>query len=245
MTESPVLACMRAHRSIRRFAEEPLSDAALQQAVEAAQMAATSSNIQAYSVLRIRDRERRARLAELCGGQTQVEKSGAFLVINADIRRHLLVAEAQGQPNEQNLECFLQAVVDASLFAQNLALALESMGYGICYIGGLRNQLPEVDELLKLPQGVLPVYGLCVGRPAEEPGTRPRLRPSAILFDEEYPSDEQVRSDIAEYDERMGRYYEERGKPGYDWSRGLSRVFGRKRREHLKGYYERKGASLS
>lgn len=244
MTDKPVIACMRAHRSIRRFAEEELADDVLRKAVAAAQMAATSSNIQAYSVLRVRDPERREQLAELCGGQSQVAKSGAFLVLSADVRRHLLAAEAKETANEQNLESFLQALIDASLFGQNLALALESLGYGVCYIGGLRNQLTKVDELLALPRGVWPLFGLCVGRPAEEPGLRPRLRPEAVLFDEQYPSDDEIRADIAEYDDRMASYYEERGKPGYDWSRGLVRVFARKRREHLESFYKSKGASF-
>ena len=75
------------------------------------------------------------------------------------------------------LEAFLVAVVDASLFAQNLCIAFESLGYGICYIGGLRNRLDEVDGLLELPHGVYPLYGLCVGRPAEDPVPRGHLGP--------------------------------------------------------------------
>jgi FMN reductase (NADPH) len=242
--EDELLSHIGAHRSIRKFKPVELSDADARRAVEAAQMAATSSNIQAYSLLRVRDAERRAQLAELCGGQPYVAEAGAFFVVCGDLRRHLLVAEDQGLPNEQNLECFLLAAVDASLFAQNLVLAFEAMGLGICYIGGLRNRLPEVDALLELPAGVLPLYGLCVGVPDQEPGQRPRLRHEAVLFEERYPSDDEMRAHIAEYDERMRSYYEQRGKPGYDWSGGLARRFRKKTREHLAAFYRDKGARL-
>lgn len=242
MNDNPVLACMARHRTVRRFETRPVADRDVRRAVEAAQMAATSSNVQAYALLRIRDAERRARLVELTGGQPQVGAAGAFFVVCGDQRRHRLLAEREERPFEPNFESFLLAVIDASLFAQNLALAFESTGFGICYIGGLRNRLPEVDELLGLPDDVFPLFGLCVGYPAQDPGQRPRLPLDAVLFEEEYPSDEALLERIAAYDRTMAAYYAARGKPGYDWSGGISRKFARPNRAHLLAYYERKGA---
>jgi FMN reductase (NADPH) len=122
-----LLTTMSAHRSVRAFLETPVPDEHIRSAVEAARMAATSSWIQA----------------------------GAFFVVCADSRRHRLIAERLDKPYVGNLETWLPAVIDASLFVQNLNLAFESMGYGTCFIGGLRNRLPEVDALLQLPHGVV------------------------------------------------------------------------------------------
>ena len=58
------------------------------------------------------------------------------------------------------------SVIDAALAAQNMSIAAESMGLGICYIGGIRNNLNEVSELLETPEYVLPLFGLVVGQPA-------------------------------------------------------------------------------
>ena len=44
-----------------------------------------------------------------------------------------------------------------------MSAALEAMGYGICYVGALRNRLPDVDALLKLPPGVFPLFAMSVG----------------------------------------------------------------------------------
>ena len=237
-----VLRLMSAHRSVRRYEQDPVPDDAIRDAVRAAQMAATSSWIQAYSLLQITEPATRSRLRELTGVQDQVEQAGAFFVVCADVRRHQLVARAAGAPCVQNLETFLLAAIDASLFAQNLALAFESLGYGTCYIGGLRTRLPEVDRLLAIPNGVLPLFGLCVGVPAEAPARRPRLPVEAVWMKDEYASDETLSECIDAHDGVAARYYEERGTPGRDWSGGLWRKFRRPLRAHLLAYYRSKGA---
>lgn len=241
---NPVLETMASHRSIRAFTADEVDDETLARCVRAAQMAATSSHVQAYSLLRVRDPGERARLAELCGSQPQVERAGAFLVVCADARRHHLLCERAGAPCADNLESFLVAVIDAALLAQNLALACEGEGLGICYIGGLRNRLAEVDALLELPAHVFPLFGLCLGRPAEDPAPKPRLPLEALLFDGRYPADEELLAAVARHDREMARYYRERGKPGHDWSGGIVAKLRVARRTELLAYYRAKGARL-
>jgi nitroreductase len=235
---------MRAHSSVRRYTDEPISDETIREAVATAQMAATSSHVQAYSLLRITDPETRERLVTLTGNQRFTAEAGAFFVVCGDLRRHQLVAARHGERAVQNLETFILAAVDASLFAQNLVLALESLGLGICYIGGLRNRLPDVDALLELPHGVLPFYGLSVGHVAEKPEVKPRLPLGAVLFEDRYPDDETMLAEIDAYDGEMARYYEGRGLPGRNWSGGIRRKFAKATREHLARYYTSKGAVL-
>lgn len=246
-----VLGRMAAHRTIRDFTDTPVPDGHVRRAVEAAEMASTSSWIQAYSLIQVTDGGQRVALRELTGDQPQVERAGAFFCVCADVRRHQIVALDAGAPYAGNLETFLLAVVDASLFAQNLALAFEAQGYGICFIGGLRNRLPEVDRLLVLPHGVLPLFGLCVGEPA--PGTpqggaatrRPRLPVEAVWTKDRYWGDEELRTHMARMDAEAGAYYAARGLPGRNWTGGLWRKFLEPQREHLHDYYESKGARFA
>lgn len=240
----PTLSLMRDHRSVRHFSAERPDEAELREAVAAAQMASTSSHGQAYGLLRVRDPRTRARISELAGDQAMVRQAGAFFVVLGDLRRHWLAAEDAGGPAVDNLETFLLATVDASLFAQNLALALEARGYGICYVGGLRNALEEIDELLALPKGVLPLYGLCVGTPARRNERKPRLPLDAVLFEDRYPDDERMRALVAEHDREMAAYYERRGTPGRNWSAGVARKLSEARRAYLADYYRGKGAVL-
>ena len=244
MTDDPILACMSAHRSVRRFRPDVPSEDLVRTAVAAAQCASTSSNVQGYCLLRVRDEGRRAKLEELTGGQPQVRQAGAFFCVCADQRRHRLAAAQHGRELQSNLETFLVDVIDAALFAQNLALAFEARGLGICYIGGLRTRLDEVDELLEVPADVFPLFGLCVGLPDEDPTPRPRLDVEAVLFDDAWPTEDEVADHVAAYDARMSAYYETRGKSGWNWSDGLSRKLARRHREHLFRYYTGKGAVL-
>ena len=173
-----------------------------------------------------------------------MHEAAEFLVICADSRRHRLVAADAGRPHATNLEAFLQCALDAALFAQNLALGAEACGLGTCMIGGLRNELPAVASLLELPEGVWPLFGLCLGLPEEQPLRRPRLAPGALLADDRYPSDAEVRAAIADHDREAEGWYAATGRPGRTWSGGVIRTFASPRREHLRRTYEDLGAHL-
>lgn len=245
MSRNPTLDILLSHRSIRRFEETPVPDAHVRLAVEAGQQASTSSNVQAYSLLRIRDQSRLARLVELTGGQAKVARCGAFFVVCGDTRRHRLLAHRAGLPYEAKLEGFLVAAIDATLFAQNLCVAFESMGYGICYIGGLRNDLPAVQRLLEFPRGVYPLFGLCVGVPAEDPSRRPRLAPEAVLFEDRYPDDEALLAHAADYDAVMRAYYATRGAAAGSWSEKIEAQFREAYRTSVAEYYRSQGADFA
>ena len=244
MQRNPTIASLLSHRSIRTFTDEPVSDEDLACAVRAGQQASTSSNIQAYCAIRIRDHKRRERLVELTGGQKKVALSPVFLVICGDTRRHRLLAERAGIAYSTNLEGFMLALIDAALFAQNMVVALESMGYGTCYIGGLRNSLQDVQELLNVPEGVWPFFGLCIGRPKGVSAQRPRLEPNAILFEERYPEDSQVFSWIEKYDARMSAWYREQGIDTSGWASRIEQHFEERRRTGNAQYYRGQGASF-
>jgi nitroreductase len=228
---NPTLELIHRHRSIRRYADDAVPEEHIREAVRAGQAASTSSAIQAYCLIRVTQPDRRETLVELTGNQTKVARAGAFFVVCGDTRRHRLLAARAGRPYRQRLEAFLLSVVDATLFAQNLVLAFESLGYGVCYIGGLRNRLPEVDRLLELPEGVYPLYGLCVGVPAETPDPRPRLPLDAVLFDDGYPDDEELLRLLDTCDA--------------EWTSRIADKFSEARRTDLGEYYRRKGADFS
>lgn len=238
------IATMRAHRSIRVFKDTPIPDEHIEQALLAGQAAATSSAVQPYCVIRVRNNDTRQQIADLAGPQQKVRDCPAFFVICADLRRHRLITERAGNEYASSLEAFLVGSVDASLLAQNFVLALESLGYGTCYIGGIRNDLPALDALLELPQGVLPLYGLCAGLPDQDPAHRPRLAPPAMLFDDRYPADEDMLAQIDAYDAQYQQYLTDRGAQPATWSQAIAKKFAYANRPGLRAYYESKGISL-
>ncbi|MBL4697564.1 MAG: NADPH-dependent oxidoreductase [Phycisphaerales bacterium] len=235
---------MRAHRSIRTYTNDPIPQAHIDEAMLAGQAAATSSSVQPYCVLHITDGDKRQKIANLCGPQQKVHDCAAFFIICGDLRKHMLILERANKPYETGLEAFLVASIDASLFAQNFVLAFESLGYGTCYIGGLRNDLPAVDKLLGLPKGVMPFYGLCVGVPDESPTHRPRLAPDSVLYENQYPSDDETNASIDRYDKVYEQYLVDRGAKPATWSQAIAKKFSYAAREGLGAYFESKGADL-
>lgn len=240
---------IRRHRSVRTYEEEPIPDEHIEDAIRAGQKASTSSNIQAYCLIRIRDEATRAKLVELTGNQPKVAQCGAFFVICGDSRRHRIACKWHGLEYDARFEAFLLATVDASLFAQNLVLAFESMGYGICYIGGLRSNLPMTSAVLEIPYGVYPLFGLCVGIPSESPlphaRPRPRLPLEAVLFEDRYPDDDTLHSVLDAYDTDMRQYDQNRGEACTTWSARMTEKFSRPRRIDVGPYYQSQESDLS
>ncbi|QAY65359.1 oxygen-insensitive NADPH nitroreductase [Paenibacillus protaetiae] len=243
---------LRAHRSIRKYKNDPVTDGHLQQIALAAQAAPTSSNIQAYSVVAVRDTNRKQVLAGLAGNQKQIEESPLFLVWLADLNKiQTAVRLHEDSKLHQNTELFLLATIDATLAAQNAVIAAESLGYGTVYIGGIRNNPGAVSELLELPPLVYPVFGLCVGVPDQEPDIRPRLPIGAFLHEEMYQNG-RVAGAIEEYDATTRTYYATRkggGKGGEtetSWSREMVRRFdGGRLRGHMRSFLQDRGFDLN
>ncbi len=192
--------------------------------VAAGQSAATSSNLQLYTIISVQDPERRDHMAKLCGDQQQIRDASWFLCFLVD---HYRLREAAKQVGEEAAglpyaEYYTMAVVDASLAAERMVCAAEAQGIGICYIGGLRNDPEGVRDYLKLPAGTFGLFGLCLGYPADDStaAIKPRLGQDAIWHREQYD----LEVDIEEYNSRMKEFYEsEKMRGDVKWSQRSAR----------------------
>ncbi|MBZ0335601.1 oxygen-insensitive NADPH nitroreductase [Marinobacter sp. AL4B] len=243
---NPTIELLKSHRSIRKFKDQQIPKELFEELIQAGQSAATSSHVQAYTVIHVVNPESRARLAELAGGQPYVESASDFLVFCADMKRSTEAAERSGAEVTRGMtEQLLVASIDVALMAQNVVVAAESEGLGICYIGGIRNNPQEVSELLQLPEHVYPVFGLCLGYPDQNPEVKPRLPLTSILKQDVYDdSDDEIQ--VAEFDDTMTRYYQERtgGNKNTNWSEQLKPLFTSKLRAHMKEFLNKRGFGI-
>lgn len=248
-TEIPALTPFLRHRSVRDFAPVPVPEDTVRVLMAAAQSAATSSNLQIWSAVSVQDPARREAVAKLCGDQKQVLDASWFFAFVVDHFRLDKAARAAGE-NPAGLdyaEFFAMGCIDATLAAERFTCAAEAIGLGCCYIGGLRNDVEGVKNLLGLPGRCFPVFGLCLGHVADscKAVAKPRLSQPAIWFRERYDAS----PDIAEYDRRMAAFYASQGqKADVTWSaRSGKRVDGTAKsmtgRDVLKGWMEREGFS--
>ncbi len=238
------------HASIRVFQDKQLTEEQVNTIVKSAQMAPTSSFLQAYSIIGIRNKEIKEKLSVLAGNQAYVAKNGHFFVFCADFHRHTLGAQMEQYPKPLALESaekFLIGAVDATLAAQNAVIAAESMGLGTVYIGGIRNNIEEVSELLQLPKYVTPIVGLAVGFPEQDPGTKPRLPMENVYHEDRYEQDQDVlKSQLTSYNETISAYYNIRtnGARKDRWTEQTTNMLAVEKRATLKEFLEKKGFLL-
>jgi FMN reductase (NADPH) len=185
--ENSTIDLIHTHVSTRCYTTEPLTVSVVETIISAAQCASSSSNLQAYSVIAVQDAGKRLQLSELCGNQAHIREAPVFLAWCADLARLERACQLRGftQVTEYT-ENFLMAAVDVAIAAQNAALAAESLGLGICYIGSIRNNPIEVIKLLGLPCLIFPVFGMTIGWPETKGNTKPRLPLGSVLHWETY-----------------------------------------------------------
>ena len=253
--KTPTIEQVHSHASVRAYKPDPVAANLIEAVVGAGQRSSTSSNLQVYSVVAVQDVERRTCLAELCGDQKHIVEAPVFLAWCADLSRLERVCQSRGyQQVTTYLESFLVAVVDAAVAMQTAALAAESLGMGICYIGGIRNQPEQVIELLGLPRLVFPVSGMTLGWPAIEPVVRPRLPLRAVLHWERYDVSGEAQA-LEEYDRAMVETGIYRGRqvptPGreaemedYGWLEHSARRVSKPTRTGLRQMVEQRGFGL-
>ena len=253
--ENPTLDLIHSHASVRRYKANPLPASIIEAIVASGQRASTSSNLQAYSVVVVTDSAKRAKLSELCGNQKHVAEAPVFLAFCADRARLERVCQLRGYTQVTGyVENFLVAAVDAAILAQNTALAAESLGLGICYIGSIRNNLPEVIDLLELPRLVIPITGMTVGWPEKSPRLTPRLPLRAVLHWEKYDTTDEDGA-LREYNRAMietgiyqGRQVPVPGKEGetedYGWMEQSARRVSQRVRISLRAVLEKHGFGL-
>ncbi len=216
MTTQRILA---AHRSIRVFRPEPLPADVLERLVAEAQRAPSDATGQMYSFVRIADPELRRRVAALAGGQAHIVQAAEFFVVCADLYRLTRLLEGNGRRRGSFPATGLHfATVDAALAAQRLIDAAEALGLGTVPVGGILNGIEALVDLLGLPERVVPLFGLCVGWPGEEPIERPRVSSASVLHTDRYrvQTPEAMAGDV----EAMAATTRSR-----DWLRVLSRYF--------------------
>ncbi|MFI5934657.1 NADPH-dependent oxidoreductase [Actinoplanes sp. NPDC051494] len=242
-----VLRSQLGRRSVRAFTDRPVTDAELTALIAAAQSAPTSSNLQPWSVIAVRDPARKARLAVLAGDQDFVARAPLFLIWVADLGRARRLAARAGTRVDATdyLETTVIGFVDTALAAQNAVVAATSLGLGSVFVGAVRNHPEQIAAELGLPPHTVAAFGLAVGTPdpTEQADVKPRLPQAAVLHHEQYDAPA-ADAHIATYDERLTAYNTRFGLPG-NWSdRVLARLHGPASmagRHHLRAILERLG----
>lgn len=227
---TPTIDLMMQHRSVRKFTLEKLSDETIHTIVRAGQQAAFASQL--YSMILSRKR--------------LPFHAAAMFTICVDMHRMELIMQKRGWPTVSNNMMMLTfGMQDASLMAQNMILAAESLGLGTCLLGAAPTAADKLQKLYHLPPRVFPLVQLVIGHPAEEFPPRPRYPYEFTCFEDRYPelTDADVEKAMQVMDEgylSQGYYVKQKAKipiedkkkkdtftyDNYSWTEHVSRKWG-------------------
>lgn len=221
-----VVETMLAHRSIRNYSQQQVSNEDLDTIIRSVQAAPSWVNGQHVTIISIQDPERRKKMAELAGNQKHIIEAPVFLVFCADFHRIKVACEMEGMEFKAavNPDLLLVGSVDVGIALGNAITAAESLGMGTVPIGGIRRSPLEYIELLNLPEYVIPVSGLCIGYPSGEiPDLVPRLPKAAVFHVEKYK--ENVEEEIKEFNQIHLEATKGRQSGGSTWTQRMANFY--------------------
>ena len=199
------------HRSIRAFQEQELTKEEVELLVDVARHTATSKFMQTYSIISITDSTLKAAFSAI-SKQPYVENNGHLFLFVVDYHSNVQLTKAQDRPAklQETADYFIAGLTDATIAAQNMVVAAESLGMGTVFLGSLHNDAQQIIDLLGLPEYTFPAVGLAVGWPNQEPQLKPRLPKEVMHMENHYQVLENPLKEIEAYDEEITSYYDTR-----------------------------------
>ncbi|NOR75489.1 MAG: NADPH-dependent oxidoreductase [Draconibacterium sp.] len=175
------------HVTIRNFKESNIENALLESIIYSGSKASTTGNMQLYSVVVSKDETQRHKLAPLHFNQPVVKSAPVLLTFIADFNRFSKWCEiSNAEPSYNNFLSFYTASIDALLVAQNVCVAAENNGLGVCYLGTTTYNAKEIIDILELPKLTFPVTTVAIGYPDETPELTDRIPLKGIIHSEKY-----------------------------------------------------------
>ena len=160
-------AVVKSRYSVRAYRPDPIEEKKLQQVLEAARLAPTATNRQAFQFIVVHTEGRGEELKRIYNKDWF---AGAPVVVCACG----IPAENWVRQDGKNYND-----VDVAIAMDHLILAATDAGLGTCWIGALDAQATK--EVLGLPEGVEPIALTPLGYPADEPRLKKRKELSELV----------------------------------------------------------------
>jgi len=178
-------------KSVRDYQDSHIPEKMLDGILERAMRAPTCGNMQLYSVVVTREKDRKAELAKYHFNQPASTGADVILTICADFNRFSRWCElSDAKPGYSNFHLFIMAMTDAVIYAQQIVTIAEMEGFGTCYLGTVNYNAKEISELLGLPELVVPVASISLGFPSDNQEEQcERLPLKAVMHQEKYRND--------------------------------------------------------
>jgi nitroreductase/FMN reductase [NAD(P)H] len=245
------LARIASRKVHRRYLDKPVDAALLRLLCACALSAPSKSDLQQADIV-ILEKPEQDIIADLIPDQPFIRTAPAFLVFLASGRRLPEISRLRGKPfPNDHLDQFFNAAVDAGIVLATFLAAADAAGLGTCPISVIRDHSQKVSDMLKLPQRVIPVAGMCVGWPSEKGHISPRLGLETTLHQGRY-DEGNLAERIDAYDRRRAAIHPYKPRDParwgeaafYGWSEDKARQYGVPQRADFGAFVRRKGFCL-
>jgi nitroreductase/FMN reductase [NAD(P)H] len=247
------LAQIAGQRSHRRYLPRAVAPDLLRLLCACALSAPSKSDLQQCDIVIVTDMAIRAGIVATIPDMPWIMDAPAFLVFVANGERLPTLAKLHDKPfPNDHLDQFFNAAVDAAIVLATFLRAASAVGLGCCPISAIRDHPQTVSDLLRLPQRVIPVAGLCVGWPAQAGEITPRLSLRTTVIENSY-GERDLAKEIDAYDRRRAalRPYRRQRSPEqwgeaefYGWSQDKARQYGVPTRVDFGAFVRGKGFCL-
>lgn len=211
MVSNDAIETMLGHRSIRKFTSQPLDHETIETLLAVASRSASSMFMQQFSIISVTDPQLKQLIKEITGHSSALNNGHLFLFIADQYRNQQIGLDANvdttllGQTDR-----LLAGIYDATIAAQSIVIAAESMRLGTVYLGSLLNDAQQIVDTFKLPQLTFPVFALALGYPDDQPELKPRLPLATMHFENGYHLPSNYDELLDQYDQQLTKYYEHR-----------------------------------
>lgn len=210
---NPIIDLMLAHRSVRQFTAQVISDETVALILQAALTGPNMNNAQPVTFIELTNPKFK-QLLTATTGQKQIASAPRTFAVVMDWHKALTgmsaTEQAAAKENLANYPYLEGGAVSAGVAVGRALLAAQSLGLAGVTYAGITNAAAELEAQLNLPAFSKVVMGLSFGYPAEDPGIKPKL-PIAASWMKDYYDQDSVEAQVAIYNEVMHDYYAQRG----------------------------------
>lgn len=180
---------MTQRQTIRSFRDERIPDEVLQNILKAGINAASGGNLQPYSIIVERDREKSQELAQMLN-YPFIANADVNLLVVMDWYKLAVYSQCRQAPFVENYSTnhFFIAWDDAVLCAQAMETAAWLYGIGSCFVGHVMDCSKELKGMYHLPDMTYPVILLSMGYPKNLTPKPRKLSLDMMVFEGKYPA---------------------------------------------------------
>ena len=166
---NPALQFIFNRRSVRKYEKREVPADIFTDLFEAAMAAPSAVAKDPWHFILVRDRKMLDKMLKVLPNGQMLRQAPAAIVVCGDINR----------AHRNEVSYMLQ---DLSAAVENILLAATALGLGSCWLG--MHPRPErmagIRSLFSLPENIIPMSGIALGWPAENPEPRTRFNPERV-----------------------------------------------------------------